>query len=149
MGMVRTADKMKSFRRSSIHQKLTAIILATSCLALGLASVGYALYERANYRAMLASELSALGDTLGANTAASLMFNDRKSAREMLGALQSEKHIMAGCLYDRGGKVFAEYCRPGRPHTFEIPGRREDGARFEDGKMKLSRQVIIAKTPIR
>ena len=98
---------MKSFQRTSIHQKLTGIILATSCLALGLASVGYALYERANYRAMMASELSALGDTLGANTAASLMFNDRKSAREMLGALQSEKHIMAGCLYYRGGKVFA------------------------------------------
>ena len=139
---------MKSFRRSSIHQKLTAIILATSCLALGLASVGYALYERANYRAMLASELSALGDTLGANTAASLMFNDRKSAREMLGALQSEKHIMAGCLYDRGGKVFAEYRRPGLPRTFEIPARSEDGARFDDEKITLSRQVIFDQTNV-
>jgi len=139
---------MKSFRRSSIHQKLTAIILATSCLALGLASVGYALYERANYRAMMASELSALGDTLGANTAASLMFNDRKSAREMLGALQSEKHIMAGCLYDRRGKVFAEYRRPGLPRSFEIPSRSEDGARFDKEKMTLSRQVIFDQTNV-
>jgi len=139
---------MKSFRRSSIHQKLTAIILATSCLALGLASVGYALYERANYRAMMASELSALGDTLGANTAASLMFNDRKSAREMLGALQSEKHIMAGCLYDRRGKVFAEYRRPGLPRSFEIPARSEDGARFDDEKITLSRQVIFDQTNV-
>src|SRR5437899_10832301 len=146
MGMVRTADKMKSFRRSSIHQKLTAIILATSCLALGLASVGYALYERANYRAMLASELSALGDMLGANTAASLMFNDRKSAREMLGALQSEKRIMAGCLYDRGGKGFAEYRRPGPPRTLEIPARSAAGARVDDDKMTLSRKVIFDTT---
>jgi signal transduction histidine kinase/CheY-like chemotaxis protein len=139
---------MKSFRRSSIHQNLTGIILATSCLALGLASVGYALYERANYRAMMASELSALGDTLGANTAASLMFNDRKSAREMLGALQSEKHIMAGCLYDRSGKVFAEYRRPGLPRSFEIPAWSGDGARFDNEKITLSRQVILDQTNV-
>jgi signal transduction histidine kinase/CheY-like chemotaxis protein len=139
---------MKSFRRTSIHQKLTGIILATCCLALGLASAAYAPYERANYRAMMASELSALGDTLGANTAASLMFNDRKSAREMLGALQSEKHIMAGCLYDRSGKVFAEYRRPGLPRSFEIPVGSADGARFDSEKITLSRQVILDQTNV-
>src|SRR5207245_8851140 len=76
------------------------------------------------------------------------MFNDRKSAREMLGALQSEKHIMAGCLYDRRGKVFAEYRRPGLPRSFEIPSRSEDGARFDKEKMTLSRQVIFDQTNV-
>jgi signal transduction histidine kinase/CheY-like chemotaxis protein len=139
---------MKFFGKSSIHRKLVGIILATSCLALGLASTGYALYERANYRAMTASELSALADTLGANTAASLMFSDRKSARELLGALQSEKHIMAGCLYDRSGKIFAEYRRPGLPPSFEVAPWNENGARFDKEKITLSHQVIFDQTNI-
>jgi two-component system, sensor histidine kinase and response regulator len=139
---------MKSFQQSSIHRKLVGVILATCCLALGLASVGYALYERASYRAMMASELTTLADTLGANTAASLMFNDRRSAREMLGALQSEKHIMAGCLYDRSGNVLAEYRRPGLARSFAIPGRSEDGARFDRETLTLSRQVVFERTNV-
>lgn len=139
---------MKSFPRSSIHRKIAGVILATSCLALGLASVGYALYERSSYRAMMASELSALADTLGANTAASLVFNDRKSAREMLGALRGEDHIMAGCLYDRHGRVFAEYRRPGLPSSFEIPAWTEEGARFDEEKITIFRQVTFERTSV-
>ncbi len=119
---------MRFFRDSSIHQKLAVVILATSCLALALASSAFALYERASYRAMMSRELSALADTLGANTAASLMFHDRKSAREMLGALRGESQIVAACLYDRQGQIFAEYRRPDVPISFQMPAWHEEGA---------------------
>jgi hypothetical protein len=71
-------------------------------MALILACLGFAVYERASFRAAMSNELLALADTLGANTAASLTFNDRKSARDMLGALQAERQITATCLYDIG-----------------------------------------------
>jgi len=103
---------MKSFRNLSIQRKLAAVILATSCLALALACAGFAVYERASLRATMISELSALADTLGANTAASLMFSDRKSAHDMLAALGGERHIIAAGVYDSQGKIFAEYRRP-------------------------------------
>src|SRR6202162_460511 len=103
---------MKSFRNLSIQRKLAAVILGTSCLALALACAGFAVYERASLRATMISELSTLADTLGANTAASLMFSDRKSAHDMLGALGGERHIIAACLYDNQGKIFTEYRRP-------------------------------------
>src|SRR5690242_21397985 len=113
--------RMRGFPLHSIRQKLAAVILMTAIVALTLASLGFGLYERASYRAAMVSELSTLADTLGANTAAALMFHDSRSAREILSALRSEKHIVAGLLYDRQGNVFAEYRRPGVSASWVIP----------------------------
>ena len=55
-------------------------------LAVVLASLGFAIYERQSYRASAVRELTALADTLGANSAASLAFNDQATAKAMLGA---------------------------------------------------------------
>jgi signal transduction histidine kinase/DNA-binding response OmpR family regulator len=140
--------KMKSFRNLSIQRKLGAVILATSCFALALACAGFALYQRASLRATMISELSALADTLGANTAAALMFNDRKSAHDMLGALGGERHIIAACLYDDQGKIFTEYRRPGLAGSFEMPAWHGDGAQFDSEHLRLSRNVSLEGTKV-
>ena len=139
---------MKSFRNSSIQRKLAAVILATSCLALALACTGFALYQRASFRATMISELSALADTLGANTAASLMFSDRKSAHDMLAALGGETHIVAACLYDNQGKTFTEYRRPELGGSFEMPAWAGDGAQFDSEHLRFSQNVSIAGTKV-
>jgi len=139
---------MRRFRNSSLQQKLAAVILGTSCLALALASAGFVLYERASYRAAMTRELSALADTLGANTAASLMFEDRKSAQEMLGALRGESHIVAACLYDNRQRRFAEYRRPHAADLLEMPGWQEDGARFNETYLTVFRTVSLDHTKV-
>ncbi|MBZ5540031.1 MAG: response regulator [Acidobacteriia bacterium] len=139
---------MKLFRNLSIQRKLAAVILATSCLALALASVGFVIYQRASFRTTMISELSTLADTLGANTAASLMFNDRKSAHDMLGALGGEKHIIAACLYDNEGKIFTEYRRPELADSFEMPASQGDGAQFDSEHLRLSRNVSLQGTKV-
>ena len=139
---------MKSFRNSSIQRKLAGVILGTSCLALALACVGFAFYQRTSVRATMTSELSTLADTLGANTAASLMFNDRKSAHDMLGALGGEKHIVAACLYDNQGKIFTEYRRTGLAASFDMPAWQGDGAQFDSEHLRLSRSVSLEGTKI-
>src|SRR5271168_370210 len=100
-----------SFRDLSIRRKLTLLILSSSVLGLVLACVGLAAYERTSFRASTANELSALADTLGANAAASLVFNDQKTGADMLHALRADRHILGARLYDVNGKVFAEYVR--------------------------------------
>ncbi len=139
---------MQFFRKCSIQRRLTAIILMTGILAVALASLGFGLYERASYRAMMVSELSALADTLGANTAAALMFNDSKSAREMLSALQGEKHIVAGLLYDRRGNVFADYRRSGVPASWVLPSWDEAEARFDKQNLTLAQRVNFERTKV-
>jgi hypothetical protein len=84
---------MIAFSQHSFRRKLTLLVLGVTILALAMACLGLALYERQNGRNSTASELTLLANTLGANAAASLAFNDQKTAREMLSALSSDpKH---------------------------------------------------------
>jgi uncharacterized membrane protein affecting hemolysin expression len=130
-------------RDFSIRFKLALLILTASVLAVLLASLGFAIYERHSYRASAVRELTALADTLGANTAASLTFNDQGTAKAMLGALATEPNLLAACLYDNQGSIFAEYRSPGTPRNLILPSRREDGAEFNGDFLTLSRGVLL------
>ncbi len=134
---------MTLFKNASIQHKLTFVIVCTSLVGLSLACLSFDFYERASFRGAMTSELSALADTLGANTVASLTFNDRKSAQDVLAALRAERHIVAACLYDSRGLVFAEYRRDGIGSGFAMPARRVDGAQFENNSLILFRTVSL------
>ncbi len=134
---------MQLFKNSSIQRKLTFVSVCTSLVGLSLACLSFDLYERNSFRAAMTSELSVLADTLGANTGASLAFNDRKSATDMLGALRAERHIVGARLYDSKGTVFAEYRRDGIGSGVALPARREDGAHFEKDSLTLFQTVSL------
>src|ERR1700722_1319906 len=134
---------MPLIRNSSIQRKLTFVIVCTSLVGLCLACLSFEFYERTSFRSAMTSELSALADILGANTAASLAFNDRKSAQDMLAALRAERHIVAACLYDSRGTVFAEYRREGTGPEFVMPPRHTDGAQFQKDSLTLYRSVSL------
>ena len=132
-----------NFRDLPIRRKLALLILTSSSLAVILACLGFAIYERQNFRANTDNELRALADTLGANTAASLVFNDPKTAREMLGALRTDHNVLGACLYDTRGNIFAEYRRGGPGPAFTMPSLRGDGAYFEGNSVTLFRSVLM------
>ena len=132
-----------NFSDLPIRRKLALLILTSSVLAVILACMGFAVYERQNFRSNTGSELQALADTLGANTAASLAFNDPKTAREMLGALRADHNVLGACLYDLKGNIFAEYRRAGLGTEFAMPALRGDGAYFEGDSITLFRSVLM------
>ncbi len=134
---------MAFYRDASIQRKLTFVVLCTSLLGLSLACTAFEIYERASFRAAMTSELSVLAETLGANTTASLVFNDPKSAQDMLGALRAERHIVAACLYDASGNLFAEYRRIGVDTGFKMPAPQADGERFASDSLTLYRRVAL------
>jgi diguanylate cyclase (GGDEF)-like protein/PAS domain S-box-containing protein len=130
-------------RDFSIRFNLALLILSASVFAVLLASLGFAIYERQSYRASAVRELTALADTLGANTAASLAFNDQVTAREMLSALATEPNVLVACLYDTQGRIFAEYRGPHGVSTLVLPARRPDGAYFDGESLTLFRGVLL------
>jgi len=132
-----------NIRDLSIRFNLALLILSTSVLAVLLASFGFAIYERQSYRASAVRELTALADTLGANTAASLAFNDQGTANEILRALATEPHVLVACLYDNLGHTFAEYRSSDDPRTLALPARRPDGAYFDGELLTLFRGVLL------
>jgi PAS domain S-box-containing protein len=134
---------MPLLRNSSIQRKLTFVIVCTSIVGLCLACLSFEFYERTSFRSAMTSELSALADILGANTAASLAFDDRKSAQDMLAALRAERHIVATGLYDIRGMVFAEYRREGTGPESAMRPRGEDGAQFQKDSLTFYRSVFL------
>ena len=132
-----------SIRDFSIRFNLTLLILSASALAVLLASLGFAVYEQQSYRASAVRELTALADTLGANTAASLAFNDPRTAKEMLSALATEPNVLVACLYDNQGRTFTEYRSPGASPSLVLPALRGDGAYFDGESLTLFRGVRL------
>ena len=131
------------FKNVPIRRKLALLILTASLLAVTLACVGFAFHERQNYHDTSVSELNVLADTLGANTAASLAFNDQKTAREMLAALRGDHMVLAACLYDNHGTLFAEYRKPNLDARFQMPAPRKDGVQFSHDTVTLVRGVFL------
>ena len=132
-----------SLKNVSIRKKLGLLILFATLLALFLAFASFGLYERASFRRDLAQQLSTLADTLGATTAASLTFDDAKSASELLSALEADPNIETARLYDNRGRVFATYRRKGLAAGFGLPAWRTDGAYFQPQSLLLVRGVSL------
>jgi diguanylate cyclase (GGDEF)-like protein/PAS domain S-box-containing protein len=130
-------------RDFSIRSNLVLLILTASVLAVLLASLGFVIYERQSYHASAVRELTALADTLGANTAASLAFNDQRTAKEMLSALATEPGVLVACLYDNQGRVFADYRNADGSSAVALPLRRPDGAYFDGESLTLFRGVLL------
>ncbi len=136
---------MGLFGNSSIRRQLTHVVLCTSLFGLGIVCAVFELYERASFRRTLSEELSTLADTVGANSAASLTFNDRKSAEEVLAGLGAEHHIVAACLYNTSGQAFAEYRRSGIGQEFRIAFSQEEGAHFARDSITLRRGISLGR----
>jgi two-component system sensor histidine kinase/response regulator len=136
---------MGTFGLSSIRRQLALVVLCTSLFGLGIVCAVFELYERASFRRTLTEELSTLADTVGANSAASLTFYDRKSAEDVLAELGTEHHILAACLFNTHGRAFAEYRRPGISGDFRIAFSQEEGASFSRDSLTLRRGVFLGK----
>jgi len=134
---------MSLYRDASIERKLTIVMVTTSLLGLSVACLGFEIYERASFREALSSELTALAETLGANTKASLAFNDHQSAVDILEALSAERHIVAACLYDKRGKFFAAYQRKAGGSACSDLSPNEVAAKFEAESVTLTRPILL------
>ena len=135
-------------RRSSIQRKLTFVILTTSLLGLSLACLCSEIYERGSFRSALASQLTALAGTLGANTTASLAFSDRQSAVDILSALSAEPHVVTGCLYDKGGEFFAGYQKNVAGDRCSETLARGEEVKFASDSVTVYRQISLQNEPV-
>ena len=89
--------------QKSIRNKIIALIMGISTLALIFTLVAFILYDRAAFKQKMVTDLETLGVIISDNSVAALTFFDAASASRTLEALKAEKHIVAAGLFDRGG----------------------------------------------
>jgi len=122
------------FQDRPIGLKLTAIILGTSAVVLLLTCTAFLAYDVFTFRKDSVRQLSTLGEIVATNSTGVLAFANQDDATEILAALRAERHIVAACLYDRQGKIFARY-PAGTPDAAFPAAPETDGYHFEGGHL--------------
>ena len=129
-------------RGSSIQQRLLRSFLVTSGVVLLLVSVAFSVSEYVRFRSRMVENLSVLGQVVGLNSGASLLFDDQVAAEETLAALMAEPHIMSAVVFGSQGEIFASY-RRADVEAFAVPERLDDEARFHDTVVDLFQDIVI------
>ncbi len=124
-----------------IRRKLTIVILLTSTAVLLLTCTVFVAYEIITFRQGLAENLTTLAQITADNSTATLAFEIRSDAEDVLSALRIERNVVAAGLYNKDGELFATYPmnRPARA----FPSRPEkDGHQFAQSYLILFQPVI-------
>ena len=141
---------MFSFRNLPIKHKLTLLSVLASGSALILACGAFAVYDSWSFRDALVQTISTQARIVGANSAASLLFGDLRSATETLAALSAEPAVLSAGIYRRDGKLFASYVSPAKAQSGatvlpQISPTNADSLRFEANHLDLTRPIIFQK----
>ncbi len=129
-------------RSASIRAKLIAIVMATSIVSLLLTGVSLASFEFIDDRNTMSKELATVADIIGANSTAALTFDDPRTAHEILAALASQPDVVAACLYDAEGRLFADY-RSADAQAACPEAPEPDGAGFRNDTLVRSGAVML------
>lgn len=130
-------------RDTPIKRKLTFIILLTSAVALLLACGAFVTYEQVAFRTTMVRDFSITAEMIGFNSAAALSFNDADAAAQTLKGLSAQPHVVAACIYDNKGNVFATYQRDSAT-IVKWPPAQAPGQYFGSDSLELFRPIIIA-----
>jgi signal transduction histidine kinase len=114
--------------RPSLRSRLTRASLLTTLVVLVICAAALTGYELLTYRRAWVADLRTQADLIAHATAASIVFDDPKSAAENLRLLTIQPRVRAAAVYGADGKRFASYEASGAdPLALRLePSERED-----------------------
>lgn len=126
----------------AIRHKLVAIAMLT-CAAATLLSSGVQMVRReSQLRHSAVRAMSSYASIIGENCKAALAFEDRGDAKDTLESLRVEPSIVFACVYAKDKRVLAQYRNLDSDGECDVPDCQDDQVVFEQGRLKLSRQVL-------
>ena len=99
-------------KATSLRRELTRASMLTTAFVLLLCAGALLLYELVTYRNLWDADLRTQADLVAQSTAAALVFDDPKVARENLALLQAQPRLQVAVVYDRRGRLFASSASP-------------------------------------
>jgi signal transduction histidine kinase len=100
---------IKIVRKQPIKVKLMLIIMLTSAICLLVTGVTVIIYERLQIKRDLVKNISALALLIADRSTAALTFQDPRLAEENLLALRVKPEVVAACILNESGEVFAKF----------------------------------------
>ncbi len=105
----------RRFSDQPIRIKLTIIVFIVSLLAVSVLAGFFLIDKITSFRRNMADNLTTLGEMIGINSSASLIFDVPQSADELLSALKAKKEILYAGILRSDGTIFATYRKPSAP----------------------------------
>ncbi len=147
---------LTTFYNWPISRKLSAVVLLTSGLLIGVMTAAVSLEKRFSFRAKLVSNSRVLAEVIGDNTTAALVFGDPDTAFEMLSALRAEQDVLSAALYDQEGELFVSYIQPSYSRSrsaITLPKRIAEAAgsgveRFAEDYFDVIRTISLEEEKI-
>jgi two-component system sensor histidine kinase/response regulator len=97
------------FKKPSIGQKLSFIVMLTTAMALGTAFLAFTVAEAVKQKEVTYNHLQSLANITAINCQTALAFRNRAAAESILAALNVEPNIVVVSIYDRHKQLFAQY----------------------------------------
>ncbi|GFO59897.1 histidine kinase [Geomonas silvestris] len=104
---------IERIRDYSIKSQLICLMVLTSGLVLAVTAVSFLISDAISFRNGLKQNQTILANIIGSNTAAAVVFNDPKAARDTLDGLATNPHIISAYLIVGKDRLFAVYHRKG------------------------------------
>ena len=126
-----------------LRNRLLFIVMITCGSALVFACAAFSVHEINVVRQSKLGAMTLAADMIGSNSTAALSFRDAQAAAETLDALKTDRHVIAGRIYDRYGKPFATYVRPGASEI-DVPDEAgPDMSSFDAGRLRFSTGIYL------
>ncbi len=126
-----------------IRHKLLAIVASATGAALLLAGGALIAWDLVRLRGDMLADLASTAAIVSEQSTAALSFEDREAAEENLRSLRSQANVVAGCLYDGEGDLFATYGRKSAAERSCPAATSPPGSRFLDGGAELWAPVVL------
>ncbi len=132
---------MQFFQDISIKNKIMVLTMSAVLTAMSLACTAFVIdhvYER---QEDATREILAIANLVGANTSASMTFDDKEMAEKLLSSLELDPMITFAVLYGAEGGVFATHPTASSPESIP-PLPHFVGARIRRGHLEVVEPVI-------
>lgn len=145
MGLLQIKEML---RGASIQKKLIIINLSVTTVALLFAVIMAVAGEYISKRDFIMESLQVQAKMVASNTAAAIVFNNKKQAQETLLAFAASSYVHTAIIYDEAGEIFAGYVKnksgEGEADTAAASVRDDKtGIRDETRKGLLEDSIIL------
>jgi signal transduction histidine kinase len=137
---------MRALYNKSIRSKLMVLITAAATLTVLTACTVLWIYQLIDYRSTLRTEESAMAQLVAESSAPALLFNDGPAANENLALLRADPRIEAACLYNKTGKVIAQFSSGVELGT--CPANERAQMRFAHRHLLIFRPIVSQGEPV-
>ena len=125
----------------SLRQKLVALVLLTTLVALVVALGAMVAYDLRVYHRGLIDDMNTQAALLGRTSAAALTFDDPRVAQENLGLLRFRSQVGAAAIYTARGAAFARFQREGEARGAPAAPEAE-GVRIEARDLLVFKRIV-------